>query len=83
MKSILLTILIFAGVFLFVGSDVLSVLGQDWFQYTSYATFAIVMLAGVYVTMFRKPAQIQNDEQPEPPAENLQIEQKEEEHDEE
>lgn len=82
MKSILLTILIFAGVFLFAGSGVLSVLGQDWFHYTSYAAFVIVMLAGVYVTMFRKPTTAQNTEQTQQENEYLQIEQKEEDHDE-
>ena len=82
MKSILLTILIFAGVFLFAGSGVLSVLGQSWFQYTSYAAFVIVMLAGVYVTMFHKPTTTADTEQIRQENKHLQIEQKEEEHNE-
>lgn len=55
MKSIFLTILIFIGVFALAGSNVLSVISSDWFEYVSYIIFATVMICGIYVTMFRKP----------------------------
>lgn len=54
MKSIFLTILIFIGVFVLAGSNVLSVISSEWFKYISYTLFAAVMLCGIYVTMFRK-----------------------------
>lgn len=56
MKSVFLTFLIFAGVFLLAGSGVLSVIGTDWFHYTSYAIFAVVMIVGVFITTLHKPA---------------------------
>lgn len=56
MKSIFLTFLIFAGVFMFAGSGVLSVIGENWFHYTSYVAFVVVMIAGIYITLLRNPA---------------------------
>ena len=56
MKSVFLSFLIFAGVFLLAGSGVLSVIGKDWFHYTSYVIFAVVMIAGVCITFMKKPA---------------------------
>lgn len=81
MKSVFLTILIFIGVFLFAGSDTLSVLGQNWFHYASYGIFIIVMLAGVFVTMRHKSSQANPLEVPKEKNENLRIKKKEEEHD--
>lgn len=54
MKSIFLTILIFIGVFFVAGSNVLSIISEAWFHYLSYTMFVCVMIAGVYVTVFRK-----------------------------
>lgn len=52
MKSVLLTILIFAAVFLLVKSDVLFIIGTSWFHYLSYASLAIVMFCGIWFTIF-------------------------------
>lgn len=57
MKSIFLTFLIFAGVFIFAGSGVLSVIGEDWFHYVSYIAFVAVMLIAVYVTLIKKTSE--------------------------
>ena len=77
MKSIFLTFLIFAGVFLFAGSGILSVIGENWFRYTTYSAFVIVMLAGIYVTLLRKPTAGKNEGTNQIQEEKPQIEQKE------
>lgn len=55
MKSVFLSILIFIAVALFAGSDVLAVIGNDWFHYFSYISFAVIMLCAVLITMFYTP----------------------------
>lgn len=54
MKSIFLTFLIFAGVFLVVKSGALFIISENWFHYLSFASFGIVMLSAVYFTIFYK-----------------------------
>lgn len=80
MKSVFLTFLIFAGTFLFAGSGVLSVIGEDWFHYASYIAFIVVLFAGIYVTLLRKP-EIKEKNETVTNGADLQIEQKENEND--
>lgn len=80
MKSVFLSILIFAGVFLLAGSGILSVIGEDWFHYSTYFIFALVMVCAVYITLFR-PHSVKNNVSETAEDNKPQTEQKEEEHD--
>lgn len=51
MKSIFLTILIFAGVFAAADSGILSVISKDWFHYAAYSVLAVVVICGFLVTL--------------------------------
>lgn len=81
MKSVFLSILIFAAVFLFAGSGVLSVIGEDWFHYSTYFVFALVMICAVYVTLIRGNTATNNNLEQTPEDNTAETKQKEEKHD--
>ena len=81
MKSVFLSILMFVVVFLFAGSNFLTVVGEDWFHYSAYFVFALVMLCAVYVTLIKNHATEKNTPSAKKKDSTLKIEQKEEEHD--
>lgn len=81
MKSVFLSILMFAIVFLLAGSDFLTVIGEDWFHYSAYFVFALVMLCAVYVTLIKNNSTKKNAQPAAKKDDTLKIEQREEDHD--
>lgn len=77
MKSIFLSILIFIGVFLVAGSNILFIIGQDWFHYLSYAMFGCVMIGGIYVTLIRKSKALSSMEPEQEDFRNVELRQEE------
>ena len=82
MKSVFLSILMFVGVFFLAGTDFLSVIEEDWFHYSTYFVFTLVMLCALYVTLFKTRSAKNNNSSEDMQNNAPKIEQKEENHDE-